>query len=137
MQYLYVIGEVAISNYRRLLKDDGRGVAEALNETVYVSDKCAGLTIQGKYYLRIDPLGEGSKWRRTYGQEIYSPFLLAFTEQVLQFCTIPESHPNLLQVLDTTNVSGICLMFGSSLVSWSSKKQPVVSRSTAEAELRP
>ncbi|CAK9181428.1 unnamed protein product [Ilex paraguariensis] len=37
--------------------------------------------IQGKYYLRIDPLGEGAKWRRSFGQEIYSPFLLAFTEQ--------------------------------------------------------
>lgn len=40
------------------------------------------LQIQGKYYLRIDPLGEGAKWRRSYGQEIYSPLLLAFTEQV-------------------------------------------------------
>ncbi|PON50482.1 Glycoside hydrolase [Trema orientale] len=37
--------------------------------------------IQGKFYLRIDPLGEGAKWRRTTGQEIYSPLLLAFTEQ--------------------------------------------------------
>lgn len=40
------------------------------------------LQIVGKYYLRIDPLREGAKWRRSYGQEIYSPFLLAFTEQV-------------------------------------------------------
>ncbi|KAG0461324.1 hypothetical protein HPP92_021621 [Vanilla planifolia] len=37
--------------------------------------------IQGKVYLRIDPLGEGAKWRRTTGQEIYSPLLLAFSEQ--------------------------------------------------------
>ncbi|KAG8652721.1 alpha-mannosidase At3g26720 isoform X2 [Manihot esculenta] len=37
--------------------------------------------IVGKYYLRIDPLTEGAKWRRSYGQEIYSPFLLAFAEQ--------------------------------------------------------
>ncbi|CAI9294072.1 unnamed protein product [Lactuca saligna] len=26
-------------------------------------------------------IGEGAKWRRSYGQEIYSPLLLAFTEQ--------------------------------------------------------
>ncbi|KAL7600470.1 hypothetical protein Lser_V15G23617 [Lactuca serriola] len=58
--------------HRRLLYDDGKGVAEALNETVCV---------QGKYYLRIDPIGKGAKWRRSYGQEIYSPLLLAFTEQ--------------------------------------------------------
>ncbi|XP_019447415.1 PREDICTED: alpha-mannosidase At3g26720-like isoform X4 [Lupinus angustifolius] len=37
--------------------------------------------IQGKLYLRIDPIGEGAKWRRTVGQELYSPLLLAFTEQ--------------------------------------------------------
>ena len=38
--------------------------------------------IVGKYYLRIDPLGEGARWRRSFGQEIYSPLLVAFTEQV-------------------------------------------------------
>ncbi|XP_020573835.1 alpha-mannosidase At3g26720-like [Phalaenopsis equestris] len=37
--------------------------------------------IQGKFYLRIDLLGEGAKWRRTTGQEIYSPLLVAFSEQ--------------------------------------------------------
>ncbi|KAL7152693.1 hypothetical protein ABFS83_04G115600 [Erythranthe nasuta] len=74
-------GEVEIMLHRRLLYDDGRGVDESLNETVCVLDTCSGLTVQGKYYLRFDPLGEGSKWRRSFGQEIYSPFLLAFTEQ--------------------------------------------------------
>ncbi|PRQ16859.1 putative alpha-mannosidase [Rosa chinensis] len=39
------------------------------------------ILITGKYHLRIDPLGEGAKWRRSFGQEIYSPLLLAFTEQ--------------------------------------------------------
>lgn len=48
--------------------------------TSYLS--MAILQIQGKFYLRIDQLGEGAKWRRTVGQEIYSPLLLAFTEQV-------------------------------------------------------
>ncbi|XP_052182651.1 probable alpha-mannosidase At5g13980 [Diospyros lotus] len=76
-----VDGQLELMLHRRLLHDDGRGVAEALNETDCIGDKCFGLTIQGKYYLRIDPLGEGAKWRRSFGQEIYSPFLLAFTEQ--------------------------------------------------------
>lgn len=30
---------------RRLLVDDGRGVGEALNETVCTSDGCAGLVV--------------------------------------------------------------------------------------------
>lgn len=74
-------GQTEIMLHRRLLKDDGRGVAEALNETVCADNKCAGLTVVGKLYLRVDPIGEGAKWRRTTGQEIYSPFLLAFSEQ--------------------------------------------------------
>ncbi|KAI8529281.1 hypothetical protein RHMOL_Rhmol12G0213400 [Rhododendron molle] len=76
-----VDGQLELMLHRRLLHDDGRGVAEALNETVCVHNKCSGLTAQGKFYLRIDPLGEGAKWRRSFGQEIYSPFLLAVTEQ--------------------------------------------------------
>ncbi|XP_062151727.1 probable alpha-mannosidase At5g13980 [Alnus glutinosa] len=76
-----VDGQIELMLHRRLLLDDSRGVAEALNETVCVLDKCMGLTIQGKFYFRFDPLGEGAKWRRTFGQEIYSPLLLAFAEQ--------------------------------------------------------
>ncbi|CAL0305214.1 unnamed protein product [Lupinus luteus] len=75
-----VDGQLELMVHRRLLVDDGRGVAEALNETVCVHDKCTGLTILGKYYFRIDPVGEGARWRRSFGQEIYSPLLLAFTE---------------------------------------------------------
>ncbi|XVF16105.1 hypothetical protein REPUB_Repub10bG0002600 [Reevesia pubescens] len=75
-----VDGQIELMLHRRLLLDDSRGVAEALNETVCVLDDCRGLAVQGKYYYRIDPLGEGAKWRRSFGQEIYSPLLLAFAE---------------------------------------------------------
>ncbi|GMN57390.1 hypothetical protein TIFTF001_026498 [Ficus carica] len=74
-------GQIELMLHRRLIHDDIRGVGEVLNETVCLLDRCEGLTIQGKLYIRIDPLGEGAKWRRTTGQEIYSPLLLAFTEQ--------------------------------------------------------
>ncbi|XVF57696.1 hypothetical protein PTKIN_Ptkin07bG0002700 [Pterospermum kingtungense] len=76
-----VDGQIELMLHRRLLLDDSRGVAEALNETVCVLDDCRGLAVQGKYYYRIDPLGEGAKWRRSFGQEIYSPLLLAFAEE--------------------------------------------------------
>lgn len=37
---------------------------------------------------------------------------------------------------DRRSISGFCWYFGSSPISWSSKKQPVVSRSSTEAEYR-
>ncbi|XP_072971549.1 probable alpha-mannosidase At5g13980 [Typha angustifolia] len=74
-------GQVELMLHRRLLHDDGRGVAEKLDEVVCVNDQCEGLMIQGKFYLRVDPSGEGAKWRRSTGQEIYSPLILAFSQQ--------------------------------------------------------
>lgn len=74
-------GQLELMLHRRLLKDDGRGVAEALNETICIDNKCMGLTVAGKFYLRVDPLGDGAMWRRSFGQEVYSPLLLAFSEQ--------------------------------------------------------
>ncbi|KAH9770261.1 alpha-mannosidase [Citrus sinensis] len=95
-------GQLELMLHRRLVADDNRGVSEALNETVCVFDKCEGLTIIGKYYLRIDPVGEAAKWRRSFGQEIYSPFLLAFTEQDGDHWA--NSHLATYSAMDTTYV---------------------------------
>ncbi|PSS00466.1 Alpha-mannosidase, light subunit like [Actinidia chinensis var. chinensis] len=70
--------------HRRMIFDDGRGVGEALDETVCAGDKCEGLTVRGNYYISINQLGAGSRWRRTTGQEVYSPILLAFAHEKLE-----------------------------------------------------
>ncbi|MQL96786.1 hypothetical protein Taro_029462 [Colocasia esculenta] len=74
-------GELELMLHRRMLFDDGRGVGEALDEVVDVDGKIEGLTIRGNYHTSINPLGAGARWRRTNGQQIYSPLLLAFAHE--------------------------------------------------------
>ncbi|KAL0449713.1 UNVERIFIED_CONTAM: putative alpha-mannosidase [Sesamum latifolium] len=64
-----------------MLNDDSRGVGEPLDEVVCVNNTCEGLTVRGNYYISINELGAGARWRRTTGQEIYSPLLLAFSHE--------------------------------------------------------
>ncbi|XP_021907952.1 alpha-mannosidase [Carica papaya] len=79
-----VDGEVELMLHRRMLFDDSRGVGEALDEIACSGSTCEGLTVRGNYYMSIDKLGAGARWRRTTGQEVYSPLLLAFTHESLE-----------------------------------------------------
>ncbi|KAK1303873.1 hypothetical protein QJS10_CPB11g01988 [Acorus calamus] len=74
-------GELELMFHRRMLFDDSRGVGEALDEQVCIGDACHGLVVRGKYYMSIDKLGTGTRWRRTSGQEVYSPLLFAFAQE--------------------------------------------------------
>ncbi|XWS45559.1 hypothetical protein CRYUN_Cryun15aG0146900 [Craigia yunnanensis] len=80
-------GEVELMLHRRMIHDDSRGVGEALDESVCAGSKCEGLTIRGNYYISINQIGEGARWRRTTGQEVYSPLLLAFTQEKMETWT--------------------------------------------------
>ncbi|XP_037479257.1 alpha-mannosidase At3g26720-like [Triticum dicoccoides] len=95
-------GQIELMLHRRLVHDDGRGVAEALDEEVCLDDQCEGLVIEGKYYLKIDPQGDGARWRRTFGQELYSPLLLAFSEQEQDGSNWVNSHVSSFSAMDPT-----------------------------------
>ncbi|XP_022775428.1 alpha-mannosidase-like [Durio zibethinus] len=91
-------GEVELMLHRRMIYDDSRGVGEALDESVCVGSTCEGLTIRGNYYISINQIGEGARWRRTTGQEVYSPLLLAFTHEKMENWT--ASHLTKATVMD-------------------------------------
>ncbi|XP_038973744.1 alpha-mannosidase-like isoform X5 [Phoenix dactylifera] len=74
-------GEIEIMLHRRMLHIDFSGIGEPLDEQVCVDNACEGLTSRGNYYMSVNELGSGAYWRRTYGQQIYSPLLLAFTHE--------------------------------------------------------
>ncbi|KAK8957105.1 hypothetical protein KSP39_PZI000968 [Platanthera zijinensis] len=72
-------GQLEIMLHRRIL--DNGFLGEPLNETVCVDEICQGLTVRGNYYMNVHQLGNGAQWRRTNGQHIYSPVLLAFASE--------------------------------------------------------
>ncbi|CDY18591.1 BnaA09g08040D [Brassica napus] len=75
-------GELELMLHRRTCMDDSRGVEESLEETVCINGTCTGLTVRGNYYVSINTVGgEGARWRRGTGQEIYTPLLMAFTHE--------------------------------------------------------
>ncbi|KAK9129463.1 hypothetical protein Sjap_009950 [Stephania japonica] len=74
-------GELELMLHRRMIYDDSRGVGEALDESICVDDTCEGLAVRGTYYLSVNKLGAGGRWRRMIGQQVYSPLLLAFTHE--------------------------------------------------------
>lgn len=92
-------GEVELMLHRRMLVDDGRGVGEALDEIQCAGSNCEGLTVRGNYYVSINKLGAGSRWRRTTGQEIYAPILLAFTNENIKDWT--ASHLTKASMMDS------------------------------------
>ncbi|GMP32032.1 hypothetical protein CsSME_00005979 [Camellia sinensis var. sinensis] len=91
-------GELELMLHRRMTHDDSGGLVGPLDEIVCAESSCEGLTVRGNYYISINQLGAGSRWRRTTSQEVYSPILLAFTHETLDEWT--SSHLTMATTMD-------------------------------------
>ncbi|KAF8035455.1 hypothetical protein BT93_C1470 [Corymbia citriodora subsp. variegata] len=94
-------GQIELMLHRRILADDSRGVDEPLDEIVCINNStCEGLTVRGHYYIGINKPGTGARWRRTTGQEVYSPLVLAFAHEKMEDWT--ASHVTMATTMDSS-----------------------------------
>ncbi|XP_058107981.1 alpha-mannosidase-like isoform X3 [Magnolia sinica] len=101
-------GELELMLHRRMVQDDSRGVVGALDEIVCMEDTCEGLTIRGYYYININQLGSGARWRRTVGQQEEQSWkashLVNATSMDPNYSLPPNAAVITLQELDDGNV---------------------------------
>ncbi|XP_068645160.1 uncharacterized protein [Aristolochia californica] len=151
-----VVGHIVVLLYiddMIVTGDDEAGYI--LSQSKYISDVIsrAGLTddrimdspIQLNHRLSPtdgDLLSDVTRYREVVGSLVYltvaRPDITYVVHVVSQFAFAPRTThwTAVLRILHRKSITGYCIFLGNSLVAWKSKKQSVVSRSSAEAEYR-
>ncbi|CAE7198223.1 unnamed protein product [Symbiodinium natans] len=103
-------GEIELMVHRRLLKDDGRGVGEPLNETEFVTPYLGndqgrhygpGLVVRGQHWLHFAPPATAARGWRPLMDRLYLPVQPFFGKGAATgpFSALPGSLPPSLQVI--------------------------------------
>ncbi|KAH8410112.1 hypothetical protein KR009_006061 [Drosophila setifemur] len=83
-------GQLEIMLARRLVRDDGYGVGEALNEEQYGQ----GLIARGKLYLILSPSDESTSTERLAEKEIHLPFWKFFSKNTGSTNSVAKAVPS-------------------------------------------
>ena len=98
-------GQLELMVHRRIVQDDGRGVAEPLDERGQFGD---GLIIRGKHYLMVDTIEKSASLHRTLGEQF---MLRPHTVFILD-----DTSPKAFGLKYLTNVSLGCVLVLQGLV---------------------
>ncbi|GKV49332.1 hypothetical protein SLEP1_g56087 [Rubroshorea leprosula] len=145
----YFLGVSATRNSDGIFLEQSKYVLDLLDRTGMSDCKPVAIPLDSRKKLVLNDgprHSDPSGYRSIVGALQYLTFTrpdIAFSvQQVSQYMHSPtvyhfQAVKRILRCLDTRrSTSGFCLFLGNSLISWSSKKQSTVSRSSAEAEYR-
>ncbi|KAL0410029.1 UNVERIFIED_CONTAM: Retrovirus-related Pol polyprotein from transposon RE2 [Sesamum latifolium] len=142
----YFLGLELARSAHGLLVTQQKYLTDILRDVNLLDAKVTSTPLPPGLHLTADNgsiLPDSGPYRWLVGRLLYLGFTrpdISFAvQQLSQFIQHPRSSHwdaavHVLRYLKGTSALGFCIFLGSSLVSWKTKKQPTVSRSSAEAE---
>ncbi|RVW97729.1 Retrovirus-related Pol polyprotein from transposon RE2 [Vitis vinifera] len=140
----YFLGIEVATSRKGLFLNQRKYTIDLLRDSNMLNSKPANTPFDSKLQLDKlgDPLDSPNYYQKLVGKLIY----LTITRPDISFAVSLVSQymhaPTVVHLywagntIDRRSTTGYCMFVGGNLVSWKSKKQPVVARSSAEAEYR-